>query len=418
MKATETERLERAAEDPTKVASLEQTADDWPTYRKDIARSTRSGQSIAEKAAVKWTFKPAAPNTCTAPVTVGDLVFVGGSDGVVRALDAANGKPKWTAYTGGAIRAAPSIAEGRTLVGSADGWIYAFEATSGRLLWRFRAAPVERKIPVYGSLASTWPVAAGVLVDNGVAHAAAGIANYDGTHVYALDAATGKIRWQSNTSGVTEGGQGFGASVQGDLLLDGGKLYLAGGNRVPLASYDVASGAFQPVRPAALSFAKDPRGPRGPSLFLRGDGKVAVSGTFPLYTRPEDTHYIDQAELPCPPATLAVITGGLGLVLPAQGEGAKEKPVWAARPFQENVAVAVAKNAILVAGTDRRAGKPQASPEESYGLTALDIRSGKALWKHPLPAGPVRWGVAIDRSGRALVSLRDGRVVCFGPASE
>jgi hypothetical protein len=299
------------------------------------------------------------------------------------------------------------------LVGSADGWIYAFEAASGRLLWRFRAAPAERKIPVYGSLSSTWPVASGVLVDSGVAYAAAGIANYDGTHVYALDAATGKTRWQNNTSGITEGGQGSGASVQGDLLLDGGKLYLAGGNRVPLASYDAASGAFQPVRPVALPYAKDPRGPRGPSLFLRGNGKVAVSGTFPLYTRPEDVHYIDQAELPCPPAALAVVTGSLGLVHPARGEGAKDKPIWAARVFDENVAVALAKNAVLVAGTDRRVRKPQASPEEAYGLAALDVRSGKVFWKHSLPAGPVRWGVAIDRTGRVLVSLRDGRVFCF-----
>jgi len=212
---------------------------------------------------------------------------------------------------------------------------------------------------------------------------------------------------------MTQGGQGSGASVQGDLLLDGGKLYLAGGNRVPLASYGAASGAFQPVRPATLPFAKDPRGPRGPSLFLRGDGKIAVSGTFPLYTRPEDVHYIDQAELACPPATLAVITGGLGLVLPAQGEGEKEKAIWAARPFQENVAVALAKNAVLVAGTDRRVRKPEVPPEETYGLAALEIRSGKVLWKHSLPAGPVRWGVAIDRNGRVLVSVRDGRILSF-----
>ena len=193
----------------------------------------------------------------------------------------------------------------------------------------------------------------------------------------------------------------------------------SGGNRVPLASYDAASGAFQPARPVALPFAKDPRGPRGPSLFLCGDGKIAVSGTFPLYTRPEDVHYIDQAELPAAelapqrPATLAVTTGGLGLALPAQGEGGKEQTLWAARPFQENVAVALARNAVLVAGTDRRVRKPEASPEETYGLAALEIKTGKVLWRHSLPAGPVRWGVAVDRSGRVVVSLRDGRVLCF-----
>ncbi len=53
------------------------------------------------------------------------------------------------------------------------------------------AAPAERLIPVYGTLMSTWPVATGVLVENGTAYVAAGMANYDGTYVYALDAGPG-----------------------------------------------------------------------------------------------------------------------------------------------------------------------------------------------------------------------------------
>ncbi len=53
------------------------------------------------------------------------------------------------------IKAAPTIWNGRVLAGSGDGHVYALEAASGRLLWRFRAAPVERLIMVYGRLAST-----------------------------------------------------------------------------------------------------------------------------------------------------------------------------------------------------------------------------------------------------------------------
>ncbi len=421
MKATEAERLETLADDPTKVAPLPQESRDWPTYRKDNVRSTRSPQTIAPAVALKWEHEPGAdtsghahvPSTSTAPVAVGDLVFVGGSDGVVRALDADDGKPRWTLLTGGGIRVPPSIADGRALVGSADGWIYALEAASGRLLWRFRAAPVERKIPLYGSLSSTWPVASGVVVEDRVAYAAAGIANYDGTHVYALDAATGKIRWQNSTSGNTQGGQGAGASVQGDLMLHEGKLYLAGGNRIALASYDAADGTFQPARPAK-SFT-DRRGPRGDDLFLRSDGSIVISGIFPLYTRPEDVHYIDYGELTCPLGAIMVITPGLGLLPSDQIGQEKPKPVWAGRPFHENVAVALAENAVIAAGIDRRFETPQSDPEEAYGIAALGIQDGKPLWKHPLPAAPVAWGVAIDRSGSVLVALRDGRVLSFGP---
>ena len=86
---------------------------------------------------------------------------------------------------------------------------------------------------------STWPAASGVLVDNGIAYVAAGIANYDGTYVYALNAKTGKVKWQNNTSGhLVSEDLVSGVSVQGHLLLSDDRLYLAGGN---IASEDVVA---------------------------------------------------------------------------------------------------------------------------------------------------------------------------------
>lgn len=414
-KATETERL-KLAEDSAKVAPLSETADDWPTFRKDNLRSTRSGRPIPAETRMLWESPSDSQNTPTSPVAVADWVFAAGSDGTVKALDAANGAPRWKFHTGGSVVYPPTIAEGRIFVGAADGWVYALEATSGRLLWRFRAAPVERKISVYGALKSTWPVGSGVLVEGGVAYAAAGIANYDGIHVYALDTANGRIRWQNNTSGVVAAGPGDGACVQGHLLLNDDKLYLAGGNRVKLASYNIANGQFQPAR--AAKFGTDRRGPRGKDLFLRHDGSIAVSGTFPLYSRPDDVHFIAHGELTCELGTITVITNGLGLLPPGTTLQDKPKPIWASRPFNDTVAVAIADNAVVVAGTNRQFATPQTDPVETHGITALDIKTGQPLWKHALPAGPVSWGVAIDRHGRVLTSLRDGRVVCFGTAKQ
>jgi outer membrane protein assembly factor BamB len=410
-KATEAERLELATDAPSKVSALTPSADDWPTFRKDNARSTRIRAPLATEVALRWEYKFPGQNIPTAPVAVGGLVFLSGSDGAVTALDAASGEARWTAYTGGTVKYPPSIAEGRALVGSGDGWIYAFEATSGRRLWRFRAAPVERRIPVYGALCSTWPVGSGVLVEDGVAYAAAGIANYDGTHVFALDAATGKIGWQNSSSGNTEGGQGAGVSVQGHLLLANGKLYLSGGNRVPVASYDLVDGTFQPGGAG-----------RGKDLFLVADDRVVARGRWPLYTRTEDVHYIEQAVLRCPLGSIAATTDTLGLFQPGDAATAKDakqnpkpKQVWTSKPFSENVALAVAENAVVVVGTQRRFESPEATPTETFGVTALDINTGKPLWSHPLPAAAVSWGLALGREGRILVALRDGRIVCFGP---
>ena len=173
------ERLQKGDGLASSVAALPALLGDWPTFRGDNACSAATLANVVAPSQLLWQFDPRASTApglpcTTSPVAVGGLVFVGGTDGVVRALDATTGAVRWRAYTGGAIRVPPTIWEGRAFVGSGDGWVYSYEATTGRLLWRFRAAPAERIMPVYGTLMSTWPVATGVLVDNGTAYFAAG----------------------------------------------------------------------------------------------------------------------------------------------------------------------------------------------------------------------------------------------------
>jgi hypothetical protein len=296
-------------------------------------------------------------------VAAGGLVFFAGSDGVVRALDAATGQTRWTAYTGGAVRYPPAIAAGRAYVGSGDGWAYAFEAATGRLLWRFRASPLERKIAVYGALLDTWPVASGVLVDGGTAYLAAGINNFDGTHVYALDAATGQVRWQNNDCGHLDPWSKRGVAVQGDLLLSNGKLYLAGGDAVSPALFDAATGACLNQPPNA----RGSQALRGRELAL-GGANVTVSGQ-PFYSDP---------------------------AFPVYDKSVKWEPV-----------VVAAKNAKLTL-VERKTDRGNL-----WSLVA-SAADGSEMWSQPLPGEPVRWGLCVDRAGRAVLALRDGRVVAYG----
>ena len=53
---------------------------------------------------------------------------------------------------------------------------------------------------------------------------------------------------------------------------------------------------------------------------------------------------------------------------------------------------------------------------EESKIIAVDIDDGGVMWSHLLPAAPVEWGLAIDRQGRAIVTLADGRILCFGAA--
>ncbi len=364
--AVEAERLEKPAGDAGSVAALEAAPADWPTYRADNARTARTQAAVPERVKRLWQTSPRPDVEPTAPVAAGGLVFTSGTDGIVRALDAATGEAKWTAYTGGEVRYPPSIADGRALVGSGDGWVYAFEAATGRLLWRFRAAPTERKIPFYQSLLSTWPVGSGVLVDKGIAYFAAGIADYDGTHVYALDAASGRIRWQNNASGHLDGKSLRGVACQGEMLLNEGRLYLASGNTVSPGVFDLATGKCLNRPPATMGGTA----PRGRELVLVS-GQVQALGQ-PLYSKPEAPVFDRNPKLDWAPP---VVTAANARLSPVRVRGEKG-PSWV--------------------------------------LAAKSSATGGELWAQPLPAEPVRWGIAVDAKGRVFVALRNGQVLALG----
>jgi len=418
-KASESERLERGRR-WRKVGALPESPADWPTFRANNAGSVTSQAAVPAKIRRLWEYSSPTAVTPTAPTATGGLVFLSGSDGIVRALDATTGKSRWKGYTGGDVRIPPTISNGRSFVGSGDGWVYAFEATSGRPLWRFRAAPVERKIPVYGSLMSTWPAASGVLVKDGIAYVAAGIVNYDGTHVYALDAETGKIKWQNNTSGHLDPDAHSGVSVQGHLLLSDGKLCLAGGNAVSPAIYDVSTGKClnspKLLKRVQNNNVLSAQSPRGWELYQIGKG-VVVAGK-PYYAHPKydvydnsvfnktliastgdrDIAWTNNSKVMC----FARVTENRERRLLA-GWGKPNipglKPLWE-KDCKDSLALAVCKNAVVVA-----------MPSE---VVAFDLRDGRTLWKQPLPSSPVPWGLAVDRDGRVIVTLEGGRVLCFG----
>lgn len=420
-KAVESERLERFSASDDKFAAFDESPDDWPAFRANNSATVTTSATIPTAPHCKWQDDPAAPFTPTAPTTAGDLVFYGGSDGIVRALSATTGKLRWKGYTCGDVRYPPTIWQGRAFVGSGDGYVYCFDAAMGRPLWRFRAAPVERRIPVYGSLQSTWPVASGVLVVDGVAYVAAGIVNYDGTHVYALDAATGRIKWQNNTSGHLDAEARTGVSAQGHMMVVAGKLYLAGGNAVSPAIYDIADGRClnNPAVMHQVSKNNVPGSvsPRGSELYRLGN-EVRVGGK-PLYAHPKyavyDNTVVNKTLLAAagdraiawvnssalmgfarndlPTITEKILSSWGNPRLPALA------PLWANK-CKDIIALAVAPNAVVIA-----------KPSE---LVAHDLQDGKVLWTQPLQAPPVPWGLAINRDGRIIITLEGGQVACFG----
>jgi len=179
--------------------------EEWNTYRRDIARSGATPESLPRDLKVLWSTcvvsQQRTPHgrTITPPVVAEGKVFVAAPDAQqVSALDAKTGEVRWTYLVGGRVEAPPTIYQGLCLFGSNDGWVYCLQASDGELVWRFRTSPEERRIVACSRVESPWPVP-GVLVTGGVAYFAGGRhgKTEDGILVYAAEPLTGKVLWKN-----------------------------------------------------------------------------------------------------------------------------------------------------------------------------------------------------------------------------
>ncbi|MBI5723213.1 MAG: PQQ-binding-like beta-propeller repeat protein [Planctomycetes bacterium] len=479
--AATAERLETGPGDYQTVAPLKTDPQDWPTGRGTNKRTASTPVSVPDKPRQLWAYDlptPYPPKKVpavfgsleteywpTSPVAAGGLFFYGGTDGRVTCLDAKDGKLRWTFFAGGPVLASPTVWEGRVLFGSADGRVYSLEATTGRLLWKFRAAPVERNIMIYGLLQNSWPVNSGVLVENGVAYFAAGMVLQPGTFVFALDAATGKVKWENNQTTCIP--SGFMALWKGKLWVrafNGG----SGG-----AAFDIKDGKEDPrlktngMRGREIGIVKD----RfivygGGDLYKDLDRKFRSRGTGFAFLE------FDQAGKAVLPDTLQFESE---FVVPAWNDEAivfaemtrsdagaavsprcwnvdktmdffdkasraidiSTKPAWALDklpesntdfqkakdydaamrnwgPLQMEInSIALAGNAVVMTSAEKKKKTSDTSlPGWNIGLYKL--ADGSAIWEGPLPSEPARDSLCIDRDGNICVTLRNGGAVCFG----
>ncbi|HEO70938.1 MAG TPA: hypothetical protein ENN80_06705, partial [Candidatus Hydrogenedentes bacterium] len=150
-------------------------------------------------------------------------------------LDARSGERLWRCSAGGRVDSPPAVHEGLVLFGSADGYVYCLRAEDGVLVWRFRAAPAERRIVAMGQMESAWPVHGSVLVKDGVVYTAAGRSSFvdGGIWLYALEPRTGEILHETRIEGpypdpATDVGRPFDMDgTRSDVLVsDGSFIYM------------------------------------------------------------------------------------------------------------------------------------------------------------------------------------------------
>jgi outer membrane protein assembly factor BamB len=245
------------------------SATDWPMFRADASRSGYTPDSLTSNLELVWTYEPLhspkpawqGPDTrmtfdyaYRTVVADGTLFFGSSADGKVYALDTATGQERWTFFTGGPVRFAPAVWRDRVFVGGDDGWLYCLSAAEGNLLWKKRGGPRESMVLGNDRMISRWPIRGGPVILDDTVYFAAGIWPSEGIFIYALDAATGDVVWLNDTSGSIEMDQPHpgaraksGVSAQGYLAASAQHLLVPTGRAVP-AVFDRTDGTFRYFR--------------------------------------------------------------------------------------------------------------------------------------------------------------------------
>jgi outer membrane protein assembly factor BamB len=241
---------------------VDMQAADWPMYRADSARSGYTTEQLPEGLVLRWTYQSPYPPTpawptrnrqqfdrAYQPVIAGGMLYYGSSaDCKVYALDAVTGKRLWTFFTDSPVRFAPVVWRDRLFVASDDGHLYCLTATDGQLLWKLRGGPKDDMLLGNDRMISRWPARGGPVVVDNVLYFGAGIWPTEGIFVYAIDPASGKVRWCNDSSGGIEMDQPHptaraksGIAAQGYLAAFENSLLVPTGRAVP-AVFDRTEG--------------------------------------------------------------------------------------------------------------------------------------------------------------------------------
>lgn len=152
-----------------------------------------------------WKFKTTG-RVISSPLVVGEVVYVGSTDGSLYAVNRGDGTQRWKFDAKGPISSSPAFHDGLVFISSLDGLVYAIDAGTGQSKWtfatkgerRFTAPGIHGAIPRTERMPDPFDVfTSSPAVANGIVYIGSG-----DQHLYALDANTGALRWSFATGDV------------------------------------------------------------------------------------------------------------------------------------------------------------------------------------------------------------------------
>jgi eukaryotic-like serine/threonine-protein kinase len=361
------------AQQPTSATAA---ANEWRQFRGNPRLTGVSASAPPSTLKVLWTYDAGDVIDSSAAIADG-VVYVGGGNGDLIALDLASGTLRWKYTTGNLIgESSPAVSSDAVYIGDLGGIVHAVNTRDGKALWTFKTGSEIKSSPV------VVPGAPGV---NDVVL----IGSYD-SYLYGLDARTGRLRWKVLTNGM----------VNATPAVQDGLAFIAGCDAIFRAirvadgkqMYQVESGAYIGASPVV-------------------DGDRAYFGTFNFevlaldlkkrrvvwrYSQPDAQFpYYSSAAL----SNGRVIVGGRDKTVHAI-DTSTGKAVWTfATRARVDSSPVVAGGRVYVGSSDGR-------------LYVLDAASGQKLSEFDTGA-PITASPAIA-AGRVVIGSQDGRLYVLG----
>jgi outer membrane protein assembly factor BamB len=160
---------------------------------------------VAMFSKVRWKFHTGG-QVISSPAVIARTVFVGSTDGNLYAIDRESGAQKWKFDAKSRVVSSAAVSGGIVYFTAYDGNLYAVDSDSGQLKWkfhtegerRFAAKHLHGGQPVAEVMSDPWDCyLSSPVIWNGGVYFGSGDGN-----VYALNAATGALKWKFKTGDV------------------------------------------------------------------------------------------------------------------------------------------------------------------------------------------------------------------------
>ena len=356
-----------SAQQPSPAAA---PADEWRQFRGTPRLTGNSSTTLPATLKVMWTYDVGDLIDSSAAIVNG-VVYVGGGNGDLLALDLASGKLKWKYTTGNLIgESSPAVSDTAVYIGDLGGLVHAVNIADGKGLWTYRTASEIKSSPV-------------------VADGAVLVGSYDGS-LYAFEPATGKLKWKAMTNGM----------VHATPAVQDGLAFIAGCDSILHAiriadgkeAYRIDSGAYTGASPLI-------------------DGTRAYFGTFnnevlafDLQRRKLLWRYAD-TERRFPFYSSAALSNGRIIL------GGRDKSIHAIDVKTGKAAWTFATRARVDSSPVIVGGRVYIGSSDGR-LYVLDAQSGKKLWE--FDAGSALTASPAVAAGRLVIGSQDGRVYVLG----